>query len=166
MESPNYIGIYLLGVMDRIKAVKSLFYVSGKSVRHNEEKCINSDFIADGRGFDELDLEKVSEFLKYDIDFIDSLINYISDILNKRTLKSLEWNGNSNDFVKVFGDLIMDRKIGIGGVTDVVPIAEFLAEIFVVPKAKGKGNLDGDSLVTYFKKYAAQYYSNKGKKMP
>jgi hypothetical protein len=61
----------------------------------------------------------------------------------------IAWNEHKDEFLDLFGNLIRQKSISIPNHKDLSQTINLIANIFVVPKVRGKGTLSVDSLVTY-----------------
>lgn len=66
--------------------------------------------------------------------------------------QKLQWTNTSREFVETFHRLIQNKKISLNGNHDLEPIARVLLETFDIPKGKGAGFVNEESMLTYFRK--------------
>lgn len=164
IPSESKAELYLNGVIGRFEAIKAYYVKEDGMIKHVAAKCAKSDFIKDGSGFELSDLAEVSKFLEIDMAFIESVVSDLQAIMKRAERKVLEWVGSPQEFVKAFSALIEQEKIKFGGSFAAAPIVEIFVDLFRVPKAKGEGYTNRDSLITYFKNELGSRFGAKGKK--
>jgi hypothetical protein len=66
--------------------------------------------------------------------------------------QKLVWNKTPREFVETFHKLIIKKQIALNGNHDHEPIVRVLLDTFDIPKLKGVGFVNEESMLTYFRK--------------
>jgi len=83
---------------------------------------------------------------------IISSVKDSNSVNSTHKITKIRWNKSSKDFVKLFHHLIQNNSIQFENSSNTKPIVEQLHKFFEIEKDRGKGTLELESLITYFKK--------------